>query len=235
MNLKMTLFILGTLALLAFLAWATWRSAQILRELAPQFNLLLLPAENVLRLGLIFVCVALARASGLPDSQFGWATTDWAQSMWLGIGVGVVGAISVPWLTRWAIARFGKQIYSPIVVRSIVPRKRIEWLLVPLALGPAVVLEELLFRSLLLGGFALFAPPILLAVAWSIIFGVMHAPQGGLGIIVAALLGLLFSGMFLVTASLLAPIVAHYVINLLQLVWASQDRFWENYETGSHS
>jgi hypothetical protein len=31
----MTFFVSGALALLAFLAWATWRSALVLREIAP--------------------------------------------------------------------------------------------------------------------------------------------------------------------------------------------------------
>jgi membrane protease YdiL (CAAX protease family) len=231
----MLLFILGTLTLLIFLAWATYRSALVLREIATQVNVLLMPAENVMRLGLLGVCFLLARASGLPDAQFGWNTTNLVQHIWLGVMVGAIVAISVPLLTRWAIAQFGKRIYSPIVVQSIMPRRPIEWLWIPLALIPAVALEEILFRSLLLGGFASFAPPFLLAVVWSLIFGAMHAPQGTLGIVVASALGLLLSAMFLSTQNIFAPIVAHYTINLGQLVWASRDRYWEHYDAGDHS
>ncbi len=231
----MLLFILGTLTLLIFLAWATYRSARVLREIASQVNVLLLPAENVMRVGLLSVCFLLARASGLPDAQFGWNATNLAQHIWLGVMVGAIAAISVPLFTRWAIAQFGKHIYSPIVVQSIMPRRPIEWVWIPLALIPAVALEEVLFRSLLLGGFASFAPPILLAVVWSLIFGAMHAPQGTLGIVVASALGLFLSAMFLSTQNIFAPIVAHYTINLGQLVWASKDRYWENYDAGDHS
>ena len=231
---KMTLFVLGTLALLAFLAFATWRSALILRELAPTTNLLLLPAENLMRVVLILVCLLLARVSGLPDDRFGWSTTNTVHFLFIGLAVGVVVALIVPLLTRWAVTQFGGHIYSPIVVQSILPRRRIEWVWVPLALAPAVALEELLFRSLLLGGLSIFAPPILLAVVWSIIFGTMHAPQGSFGIVVAAALGLLLSILFLVTQNLLAPMFAHYAINLLQLIWASKDRYWEKYFESSH-
>lgn len=231
----MILFVIGTLALLAFLAWATWRSALVLREMAPQVNVLLMPAENVMRVGLLGVCFLLARASGLPEAQFGWNTTNLAQHIWLGVIVGTITAISIPLLTRWAIAQFGKRIYSPMVVQSIMPRRPIEWVWIPLALIPAVALEEVLFRSLLLGGFASFAPPLLLALFWSLIFGAMHAPQGTLGIVVASVLGLLLSAMFLSTQNIFAPIVAHYTINLGQLVWASKDRYWENYDAGDHS
>lgn len=231
----MMIFVLGTLALLAFLAFATWRSARILRELAPTMNLLLLPAENLMRLILILVCVLLARVSDLPAEQFGWSTTNAGLFALMGLLFGGIVALAMPLFTRWAIARFGKRVYSPIVVQSILPRRRIEWVWVPLALVPAVALEELLFRSLLLGGLSIFAPPILLAIIWSIIFGAMHAPQGSLGIVVAAALGLLLSILFLVTQNWFAPLSAHYTINLLQLIWASKDRYWENYLEGRHS
>jgi len=222
----MIFFVVGTLLLLAFLAWGTWRTAQALRAWLPDFNLLLLPAENLLRLGLIVFCVVLARLSGLAFAQFGWQSLDLGRDLLAGLFVGSVVALLVPPLAHWAIARFGVSVYSPVVVRSILPRHRREWLLVPLALIPAVFLEELLFLSLLLGGFGAFAPPLLLAIVWSILFGAMHLPQGALGIVVAAALGLLLSWLFLATESLVAPSIAHYLINLLQLVWASREKAW---------
>ncbi|MEW5717470.1 MAG: type II CAAX endopeptidase family protein [Chloroflexota bacterium] len=220
----MIFFVLGTLLLLAFLAWGTWRTAQVLRTITPDFNLLLLPAENVLRLGIILLCVFLAWLGGQPFAQFGWQSFDLSRDLLAGFFIGVVVAVCLPPLTNWAVARFGAAIYSPVVIKSILPRNRREWFFVPLALAPAVFLEELLFRSLLLGGFGSFAPPILLALVWSIVFGAMHLPQGALGIVIAAALGLLLSGLFLATQSLIAPTLAHYLINLLQLVWASRDK-----------
>ena len=235
----MLLFIFGTLALLSFLAFATWQSAIVLRKLVLTVNLLLLPGENLLRIGMILVCILLARVSGLPNEQFGWSANQIGQSIWIGLALGIIVALTVPVLTRVAIGVFGKQIYSPIVVQSILPRNRSEWFWVPLALVPAVLLEELLFRSLLLGGFGVLESPILLAIVWSILFGTMHAPQGSLGIVVAAALGMLLSILFLATQNFVAPFVAHYAINLIQLVWAAQDKtLWETYRgssTGSGS
>jgi membrane protease YdiL (CAAX protease family) len=233
----MIVFVFGTLLLLAFLAWATWRTAQALREFVPNFNLLLLPAENALRLGMIVFCVLLAWSSGQSFSQLGWQSLDLSRDLLAGFFAGIVVALCMPPLTNWAVARFGAAIYSPIVIKSILPRDRREALLVPLALVPAVLLEELLFRSLLLGGFGSFAPPILLALAWSVWFGALHLPQGALGIVVAAALGMLLSGLFLATQSLVAPMLAHYLINLLQLIWVSRDKsFLEQWSanTGSH-
>ncbi len=219
----MILFVLGTLAILVFLTWGTYQTAVYLRQVPVRFNLLLLPSENALRLVLILACLLLGQVSNLPYGQLGWQT-NLPRDLVLGLVVGVIVALVVPPLTQVAVNRFGKQIYSPVVVLHILPRSRREWLLVPFALISSVFLEELLFRSLLLGGFGSLAPPVGLAVLWSLLFGAMHLPQGTLGIAVAAGMGLLLSALFLATASLLAPFVAHYVINLVQIVWASFDR-----------
>ena len=231
---EMILFVVGTLFILTFLCLATYRTAVFLRRVRLNFNLLLLPAENLVRLVLILVCVWLAEQSGQPYARFGWSAAQPARDIVVGFAIGVLVALVLPPLTQWAIARFGARVYSPVVVRSILPRNRREWLLVPVALIPSVFLEELLFRALLLGGLAIFVSPILLAILWSMIFGAMHLPQGVLGIVVAALLGLLLSALFLATASLVAPVIAHYVIDLLQLVAASGDKRWlENYEANA--
>jgi membrane protease YdiL (CAAX protease family) len=227
----MTLFVVGTLFILILLAWTTFQSAVYLGKSQPTFNLLLLPAENLLRLVLIAICIWLAQSSGQPYARFGFGAAEPARDVVVGCAVGILVALVLPPITRSAVVRFGAQVYSPVVVRSILPRSRREWLFVPLALVPSVFLEELLFRALLLGGFAIFVPPLVLAVSWSILFGAMHLPQGALGIVVAALLGLLLSVLFLATASLLAPFIAHYLINVLQLVAAARDKSWlENYD-----
>lgn len=233
----MTFFIIGTLSLLVFLAWATYRSAQMLRIIKIEQNLLLVPAENVFRVALILVCFGLAWLSGLPPENFGMTFREPARDVILGLIVGVACAFVLPPVTRFAIAKFGRKIYSPVVVLSVLPRERGEWFVLPTALAFAVLLEEFLFRALLLGGFSEFAPPLVLAATLSLLFGAMHSPQGVLGMAMAAVLGFIFSMLFLYTASLLAPLIAHYAINLLEIVWASRDKTWlENYDTdpGSH-
>lgn len=222
----MIVFVFGTLLILAFLAWGTFQTAQFLRQFPVNENLLLLPAENILRMALLVVCLWLGQVSGLPYAQLGWISFDPARDVTVGLFAGTFLAVFLPPFTQWAVKRFGRHVYSPVVVRSILPRSRREWLFVPPLLLSAVLLEEFLFRSFLLGGFGSFASPVFLALIWSIVFGAMHVPQGALGVLVAALLGLLLSGLFLATKSLLAPLVAHYVINLLQLIWASLDKSW---------
>ncbi|MCL4396541.1 MAG: CPBP family intramembrane metalloprotease [Chloroflexi bacterium] len=227
----MILFLVGTLALLVVLVWATLGTALFLERNLPVYNLLLLPAENLFRVGLVILCVLLGLASGLEPYQLGWAMPAPGFDLAVGLLVGAAAGILLTPSTRWAVGRFGKAIYSPAVVRAILPRSRREWVLVPLAMTSAVLLEELLFRSLLIGGLSPFAPPAALAVIGSVVFGAMHLPQGILGMVGAGLLGLLLSALFLYTASLAAPVVAHYVIDMVQLVTAAKQNIWlENYE-----
>jgi membrane protease YdiL (CAAX protease family) len=218
------IFVAGTLTLTTFIAWATYRSAQILKQVEVGFNLLLLPAENLLRVGLIVACLVLGWISGLPREQLGWISQAPLMDVAIGLGASVIVQAALNTLTHWAIGHFGGHIYSPVVMLSILPRSRDEWALVSLALFPAVLVEELLFRSLLLGGFAPVLPVPLLVVSTAILFGWMHSPQGRLGVVMTTVVSLLLAGLFLWRGSLLPPLVAHYVVNLLQLIVAHRHR-----------
>jgi hypothetical protein len=221
---------LTLLLLTALLGWITYQSNLLLKQIKPDFNLLLSPPETIVRLLLVALCLLLAWLSGLPASKLGFSSPNPQQSIGLGLGLGLVGQILINLLTRWAIARFGRQIYSPIVVQSVLPSRPAEWLPVSLALLPAVVMEELLFRSLWLGAFSSVVPISLLIVGTSFVFGFMHLPQGILGVILTGSINALFCLLFLWTGELLVPLVAHYTINLLQLVVAYFHKEWlENY------
>ena len=80
--------------------------------------------------------------------------------------------------------------------------------------------EELLFRAVLIGVFAeTFAlSPWLLAIVSSILFAIGHGAQGRGGILVTGLLGFVLAAGFVLTGSLLLVIVAHYVVNAVELV-----------------
>ena len=217
-------FVAGTLALTAFITWATYRSAQVLRQMQVDFNLLLLPAENLLRVGLVVACLILGWASGLPREQFGWTSYAPLTDLAIGLAVGMLAQTILNALTGWAISRFGPGIYSPVVILSILPRSQAEWAPVLLALFPAVLVEELLFRSLLLGGLAVAWPVPVLMAGTALLFGWMHSPQGRLGVIMTCAVSLLLAALFLWRGSLLPPLAAHYVVNVLQLVIAHRQR-----------
>ena len=220
MEIGLVVFVAGTLTLTVFVAWATHRSAVMLKQAAVDYNLLLLPAENLLRVGLIVICLLLGWVSGLPRQQFGWVSYAPLVDVAIGLGVGIAIQVSLNALTYWAIRRFGPGIYSPKVILSILPRTRDEWAPVLLALFPAVLVEELLFRSLLLGGLSLFFPVSVLVIGTALLFGWMHSPQGLLGMLMTAAVSILLAALFLWRGSLLPPLMAHYLVNVLQLVIA---------------
>jgi len=207
-----------TLSLVAFLAWGTYRTGVLLRTVTLPQNLLLLPAENGLRLFLLLLCLLLAWLSGREPARFGWPEAGWPQSLWLGLVLGLVGQWLTWQATTWAVQRWGPGIYNPVIIRGILPRCQREWVLVPLAMLPAVLLEEVIFRAFLVGWFSLWLPVEWLVVVASLLFGLMHSPQGRLGVIGAALLSLGLSALFLWRGDLVAPVVAHFTLNFLQMM-----------------
>jgi membrane protease YdiL (CAAX protease family) len=211
------LFVAGALLLAVVIAYNTVLSGQLLRRWHPTRNLLLLPGENLLRLVLILICWGLGWLSGLDRRQLGWLWPEgWAPvvaALLWGVALALVFAGSTVWLVR----RTGQRFYSPVVVQAILPRDRRELILVCLAMGPVVLLEELLFRSLLVGGLAPVVPLPLLVIGWSVTFGLLHSPQGRWGMLGASLAGALLSWLFLKDGTLLTPLVAHYMTNIVQV------------------
>lgn len=221
---------LAIVILTVFLAWMTYQSNLLLKRIQPDFNLLLSLPEVIVRVILVGVCLWLAWLSGLPVEQLGLTIANPIRQVGIGLGVGLALQVSINLLTYQVVNYFGREIYSPVVILNILPRRPLDWVLVPLALVPAVAMEELLFRSLWLGGFGGIIPMPVLIAGISLVFGLMHLPQGQLGVIVSAALNVLLSVLFVWTGSILVPFVAHYVINTLQVIVAHFQREWlENY------
>ena len=92
--------------------------------------------------------------------------------------------------------------------------ERIWWIFVSLTAG---ICEEILYRGFLIHYFraAPFHVGVLVAViASSVIFGAAHLYQGVAGVISTAILGLLFSAIFLTTGTLAVPMILHALIDL---------------------
>lgn len=224
MTVRYSLFVFLTLLLSGFLAYSTYATARLLRTWRPSGNPLLEPADNLLRVGLAFICVALGLLSGLPFATLGWTLTSPLRQTALGMAIGLLLALLFYVATRWLVAFTGHRYYSTLLLDLIAPHSQREFVAVAIALVPSVLLEELIFRSLWVGGFSQLVSAPLLIAASSLLFGLMHKPQGAWGMIGAGLAGVLFGGLFLWMGSLLLPLVAHYTANLAQLAAARHMR-----------
>ncbi len=210
----------------AFIAWMTYRSHLFLKEIQPDFNILLSRPENIIRLLLLLFCLFLAWLSGLSATTLGLVVLNPWRSIALGVGVGFIVQLCVYWVTLQAVAHFGHNIYSPWLIRNILPQQSREWLPIALAFMPAIAMEELLFRTLWIGVFEVVMPLWLLIIITSMIFGFMHQPQGKLGMIGAGAINIVFCLLFIWSGELLVTYVAHYTVNMLQLVTAYFQQDW---------
>ena len=214
------IFVALTGLLLTFLSYGTFATAQLLRHWQPDRNLLLMPAETGLRLAMVVFTFVLGSLSGVPAAQLGWTLNQWRPQLLIGLGWGVALATIFYWTTRWLLQHGGERYYSAVVIHAITPKTNRELVAVLLAMIPVVLLEEMLFRSLLIGGFQILLPAPMLVIGWGIFFGALHSPQGRWGMIGAGLAGILLGMLFLYTGSVVAPLVAHYVANSVQVVQA---------------
>ncbi len=212
--------------MLGFVSFATFRTSEILQTWTPEENILLIPAENVVRLVMIALCIGLGLLSPVVPEALGWIPSDPLGDIGIGVVVGLGISLAMAPPTLW-VMRHHPEWYSDVVLRSIRPRTQREWPLVILALLPVAILEELLFRSLLLGGFSPYVNVIFFAIAASILFGLLHRPQGEWGVVAVTVVALVLSALFMWRGSLLVIVVAHWVANIAQLLQA------ERYESKS--
>lgn len=214
------LFVMLVMGLVLFIGYGTFATARLLKQWQPEQNVLLIPAENAVRLVLILLCVGLGFLSHLAPAQLGWQMGDVSRQVWVGILSGMSIAYLFYYLTRLIVASTGERFYSSSVIGYILPRNNTEFGWVLLAMIPVVIFEELLFRSLLLGGLSPLSSPWVLLIVFGVVFGLLHSPQGTWGIVGTALGGIVFGVLFLWHGSLLAPVIAHYVANAVQIVLA---------------
>ncbi|MFB6119820.1 MAG: lysostaphin resistance A-like protein [Halobacteriaceae archaeon] len=151
--------------------------------------------------------------SDIPASALG---LDAPAPVAVGLGVAAGAALYVLDETAaWLADRLGVP-YSERLREFLTPETRGGWVVLLFVALPAVAgAEELLFRAALVGvpAAAYGVSPWLLAVPSSLLFGAAHGTQGPGGAVVAALLGFGLAATYVLTGSLLAAVVAHYLVN----------------------
>lgn len=215
-------FLTGTLALMLLLGAGTVYSGLALRSWTPDRNLLLTWPDNLVRLVLVALCLVLGAAVGPGAAALGWSTESLGADLIVGGAVGLLMATGLNAAGAAAQKAWGPAIYDSKLLRCMLPAERWEWPGVLAALLPAAALEELLFRSLPLAGLTWLAPAWLLVTVVSLLFAALHWPQGAWGVVGTAMAGIVLSLLFLLTGSIWASIVAHYVMNVVQLLWSRQ-------------
>ncbi|WP_345779707.1 CPBP family intramembrane glutamic endopeptidase [Haloplanus halobius] len=111
--------------------------------------------------------------------------------------------------------------------RAMTPETTAGWALLLGVVLPLVAgFEELLFRGVLVGAFAVGfgVSPWLLAGVSSAAFALGHGAQGWIGVVVTGALGFVLAAAFVLTGSLWTVVIAHYLVNALEFVGSDADR-----------
>lgn len=218
----MMIFVAGTLVLTAALTYMTAATARILRRGPLPYNPLLHPLESVFRLGLILVCSVLIWWSGFPAVDFGFVPIDMGRDVVLAAALGIMLVWGVNLLSVLLLSNTSAGFYSKNALVSMRPTTALEMAMTIPATLPAAALEELLFRSMWIGGFSMWLPAPALIVVTAIVFGAMHIAQGLWGVLVTGIIGLVFGILFVWSGSFWLVLIAHWVMNLNQFVIAWQ-------------
>jgi membrane protease YdiL (CAAX protease family) len=81
----------------------------------------------------------------------------------------------------------------------------------------AGVVEEIVYRGFLIWYLVFYVPMWSAVLISSISFGLAHSYQGASGAFRCGLLGLAFAGLYLLTGSIWAPIIGHFLLDALQV------------------
>lgn len=141
----------------------------------------------------------------------------------LGLAVGVALGVAL-WLGNEAAGRVADAAgagYDESLRAMLAPDSLGGWLvLLGVVLPTIAFVEEFIFRAAAVGavaaGFGI--SPWVPAVVSSLAFGVAHGAQGRVGVVVTGTLGFALAAGFVLTESLLVVVVAHYLVNALELV-----------------
>jgi membrane protease YdiL (CAAX protease family) len=166
--------------------------------------------------------VVAAWYTQVPASALGITTapanTGWP-ALLVGVGLGLLLYVSNETMAV-AFRRLGVETNDSLR-ELLAPDSPAGWaVLLGTVLPVIAVFEELLFRAALIGaistGFAV--SPWTMAVVSTVAFAVGHGVQGPGGVAVTGTLGFVLAAAFILTGSLFAVVVAHYLVNALEFV-----------------
>lgn len=159
---------------------------------------------------------------GIPGEALGITADPWvggAPALCVGIAFGLL-----LWGANEAGASLADAVgasYDEGLREMLAPESTVGWVVLLALVLPVIAgVEELLFRAVLVGvpaaGFDV--SPWALAVVSSVAFALGHGAQGRVGIAVTGALGFVLAAGFVLSGSLLAVVVAHYLVNALEFL-----------------
>lgn len=166
-----------------------------------------------------FVAPLLSDVIGWPGIRDLRALLGADPTFTIGMLVGVV--IAVVALTWWGAiaARKGQDVVSIGDISALLPRNRQELRLGALLSVNAGVVEELMFRLALPALIYGASGSSIAAIAGSVLlFGALHVYQGVAGVVVTTVVGAVLMTFYLVSGTIIVPIIVHALIDLRSLV-----------------
>jgi len=162
----------------------------------------------------------------LAPGEIAWLQIGWARALM----EAAIALFALGGLLPYAIVSWKKLMRRPRTYASAKALEAMMWFLPQTAAErrwfavvslTAGICEEVLFRGFLLHYLHVFPwklplTPVLLIAA--VIFGLQHLYQGIAGTMLTGVMGLLFSLLFLLTGTLLVPMILHALLDLRMLV-----------------
>jgi membrane protease YdiL (CAAX protease family) len=164
---------------------------------------------------LVAIALALIAWDGRSRASVGLVLPHGAGLLWT---VGIVALVAVLLAMQYRVATGTERARASVnrqlaPVRWFLPRQGSELAHFRALSVTAGVCEEILFRGYLLAFLLPFGGMGVAVVVSSILFGFAHAYQGRRGVVTSGVLGALMAGMYVLTGSLLAPILVHAMVD----------------------
>ena len=153
-----------------------------------------------------------------------WEPIAWLRSLrtdavFVGILIALVVGVVVLTVVGIRAARKEQEVMMVGDIRSMLPRNKQELRLGALLSVNAGVVEELVFRlalpALVFGASGSAAAALVFSL---LLFGALHLYQGAAGVVATTVVGALMMALYLVTGTILVPIVLHALFDLRSLV-----------------
>jgi uncharacterized protein len=172
------------------------------------------------------VTIGAVLASGFTLEALGLVGAPAGQAVAWTLGVVAAGIL-------WMVAARSLPTRETSLLRFMLPRSGAEKVAFAGVSLSAGICEEIVFRGFLIPALEVILGSLPVAViVSSLVFGLVHAYQGPLGVLRTGTLGLFLAIPFVVTGSLVPSMAAHFIINIVAGVflaeWLLRERLTED-------